>query len=217
MLHGLFECLQSGRKKVYQGKASDGGRVAIFGERHPGSLYTPDSYSPIRRGQMKRLRGVSPRLIGEFSSISESQTQGVGVGGAHRHLACRLLLFARYALGYFLMALQAIFTRDLLERRGMHLSPKLPETRFAQLSGVFLFADMPTPRVCATRRSPGRGFWKGVQSQLSKARCPKDCLLEFQLFNNSSAALFIASPVLFLLCNQYFTHLIWQTGKGCPR
>ena len=54
---------------------------------------------------------MSPHLIEELNSISRSYSQGVAVGGAHRHLACRLLLLARCALGYFLMALQAIFVR----------------------------------------------------------------------------------------------------------
>jgi hypothetical protein len=38
--------------------------------------------------------------------------QGVAVGGAHRHLACRLLLFARFALDGSLMAFQAIFIEE---------------------------------------------------------------------------------------------------------
>ncbi len=38
-------------------------------------------------------------------------TQGMADGGAHRHLACRLLSFVRYALGYVPMAFQAIFIR----------------------------------------------------------------------------------------------------------
>jgi hypothetical protein len=74
-------------------------------------LYTPDSYSSIRRGETPLRRFMSPRLIEELSSISESYSQGMADGGAHRHLACRLLLLARCALGYFLMALQAICIR----------------------------------------------------------------------------------------------------------
>jgi hypothetical protein len=63
---------RSGRRRVAQGKASDGGRVALFGERRPGLSYTPDSYSPIRRGETPLRHFMSPRLIGELSSISKS-------------------------------------------------------------------------------------------------------------------------------------------------
>jgi len=49
---------------------------------------------------------MSPRLIEELSSISESYSQGVAAGSR-----LRLLLFVRCALGYFLMALQAIFMK----------------------------------------------------------------------------------------------------------
>ena len=54
---------------------------------------------------------MSPRLIEELISILESCSRGMADGGARRHLACRLLLLARCALGYSLMALQAIFMK----------------------------------------------------------------------------------------------------------
>jgi hypothetical protein len=83
----MTSSIRSGRRRVAQGKASDGGRVAIFGERRPGSSYTPDSYSSIRRGETSLRHFMSPRLIEELSSIWESFSQGMADGGAHRHLA----------------------------------------------------------------------------------------------------------------------------------
>ena len=47
---------------------------------------------------------MSPRLVEDVDFVSESYFQGMADGGAQRHLAYRFLLFARCALGYFLMA-----------------------------------------------------------------------------------------------------------------
>ncbi len=75
----------------------------------------------------QRITNDSPRVgVGGLPTPTRGEnfgkyglsTQGMAGGGARRHLACRLLLFARYALGYFPMALQAIFMKALWQVSG---------------------------------------------------------------------------------------------------